>query len=143
MEYCLNTDYLIEKADNCLDKLDQTKSDPKKNTSKTDDLKIKIYSFKNYSTSSLVSDLGPGSIVELHGEFLHFDCADKYQGIFLLKEDGSEYRVSLYITNSPTRQIFQIPLDLDFGQYKLELRTLHPGNKALHRAKLKDVLKIG
>ncbi|RXQ95715.1 DUF4469 domain-containing protein [Ancylomarina salipaludis] len=143
MEYCLNSDYLQEIADNYLDKLHHLKSDCKENNRITDDLKIKISSFKNYGTNSLFSALGSGSIVELRGKFLKFDSTDKYQGIFLLKEDGSEYRVSLYLTNRPNRLIFQIPLDLNPGWYKLELRTLHSGNKALLRAKLNEVLKIG
>ena len=142
MEYCLNSDYLQEIADNYLDKLHHLKSDCKENNRITDDLKIKISSFKNYGTNSLFSALGSGSIVELRGKSLKFDSTDNYQGIFLLKEGGSEYRVSVYITNRPSRQIFQIPENIDSGRYKLELRTLHRGNKALRRAKLKELLNI-
>ncbi len=142
MAYCLDTDYLIVRADNRLDKLNHIKSDCKENNFTTDDLKIQICSFKNYGANSLFSALGSGSIVELRGKSLKFDSTDNYQGIFLLKEGGSEYRVSVYITNRPSRQIFQIPENIDSGRYKLELRTLHRGNKALRRAKLKELLNI-
>ncbi|RZT96043.1 uncharacterized protein with Ig-like fold DUF4469 [Ancylomarina subtilis] len=142
MEYYLNTNYLTEIADNCFDKLSLLKGVGKKRLGRTNDPKIKIYSFKSFNSNSFFSALGSGSIVEIQGEFLELDSTDTYQGIFLLKEDGSEYRVSLYISNTLNRQVFQIPVDLESGRYKLELRALNKSNKTLCRAKLKKTLKI-
>jgi len=104
--------------------------------------RIDIFSFKNHSCGILSTAIYSGSIGELRGEFLKLDASDVNQGIFLIAEDGTEYRVGLYVTNTNSKQVFQIPGYLTAGDYDLELRTfLNPG-KLLQKARLSKTLII-
>ena len=58
------------------------------------------------------------------------DTSDENQGIFLIAEDGTEYRVAVYVTNTDSTQIFQIP-ELTAGNYELQVRCIAKNNKKL------------
>lgn len=93
---------------------------------------IDIFSFTDHLNVDMSDQLHPGSIGQLNGKLLKLDPADLNQGIFLIAEDGTETRVSVYVTNTNGKQIFQIPADLTAGNYKLELRALVNKGKVLH-----------
>lgn len=87
---------------------------------------IQIYSIKNLSSASPELIFEKGSILELKGKSLKYDTNDTMQGIFLVHESGKEYRVGLSLKSTKSIQMFQIPLTIDKGSYKIQVRCLPP-----------------
>lgn len=79
--------------------------------------------------------LTPGNIAQLRGSRLKFDPADGEQGIFLIRADGSIFRVDTVSHNKPAQIDFLIPA-LEPGEYKLELRAVLYKGKELKTGQL-------
>lgn len=84
---------------------------------------IDIYSFTDHSAGKETDIVIPGGIGELKGKRLKLNPSDENQGIFLIAEDSTEYRVTVYVTNTDSSQIFQIP-QLPAGNYELQVRNI-------------------
>ncbi|WP_461638070.1 DNA-binding domain-containing protein [Labilibaculum euxinus] len=91
---------------------------------------IDIYSFTDHSIGQETNSLLPNGVGELKGKRLKMDTSDENQGIFLIAEDGTEHRVAVYVTNTDSTQIFQIP-ELTAGNYELQVRCIAKNNKKL------------
>jgi len=103
---------------------------------------IDIYSFTNHSHGIFSTTLDSGSVAELRGRHLKIDVSDLNQGIFLIGKDGKEYRVSVYVTNMNTKQIFQIPDGLNAGDYVLELRAFLNHGKLMQKKGMTKILTV-
>ncbi|WP_421919331.1 DNA-binding domain-containing protein [Marinifilum sp.] len=88
---------------------------------------IQINSVKNLSSPTSNYQFERGSIIELKGKSLKHDKEDKQQGIFLVHDTSKkEYRIELSIKSTKSYQMFQIPLDIEKGDYMIEVRCLPP-----------------
>ncbi len=103
---------------------------------------IDIFSFTDHLNVEASDQLQPGSVGQLNGKRLKLDATDENQGIFLIADDGTENRVSVYVTNTNGKQIFQVPADLTAGNYKLELRALINKGKVLQTGSLNKTLIV-
>ncbi len=103
---------------------------------------IDIFSFTDHLNVEASDTLKPGSIGQLSGKLLKLDTEDMNQGIFLIADDGTEFRTSIYVTNTNRKQIFQIPSDLVAGNYQLELRALINNGKVLQIGSLNKTLIV-
>ncbi|RXQ94487.1 DUF4469 domain-containing protein [Ancylomarina salipaludis] len=103
---------------------------------------IDIFSFTNHNKTPGTDILSPGSIGELRGNHLKLDESDPRQGIFLLAEDGTEYRIDVYAHNTISKQLFQIPTELNAGKYILELRSLPTHSSQLKKGRLDTPLWV-
>jgi hypothetical protein len=103
---------------------------------------IDIFSFTDHLNVETSDQLQPGSVGQLNGKLLKLDATDENQGIFLIADDSTEYRVSVYVTNTNGKQIFQIPGDLIAGNYQLELRALINNGKVLQTGRLNKTLVV-
>jgi len=92
---------------------------------------VDIYSFTDHTNTEEMDIASPGGIGELKGKRLKSEEADTTQGIFFIADDGTEHRVTVYVTNTDSTQIFQIPATLVAGNYKLQVRSIHKNNKKL------------
>ncbi|MCT4602592.1 MAG: DUF4469 domain-containing protein [Marinifilum sp.] len=102
---------------------------------------IDIYGFKDHTIGSGSEIITSGGIGELKGKKLKLDPADSTQGIFFIAEDGKETRVAVYVSNTDTTQIFQIPV-LGAGKYKLQLRCISKNSKKLSVGSFEKVLTV-
>lgn len=103
---------------------------------------IDIFNFIDYLNTETPDKLNPGSVGQLNGKLLKHDPSDLKQGIFLIAEDATETRVSVYATNTSGKQIFQIPATLVAGNYTLELRAFVNKGKVLRIGKLNKTLVV-
>lgn len=102
---------------------------------------LDIYSLKDHTIGKESVIITPGGVAELKGKRLKLDPADNKQGIFLIAEDGSETRVTIYVTNTDSTQIFQLP-NLDAGKYELQVRCIAKNNKKLSVGSFDKVLTV-
>mgnify|MGYP003574390420 CR=1 FL=1 len=103
---------------------------------------IDIFSFTNHGNGEIADEMHPNDIGQLSGNLLKLDPSDENQGIFLIAEDGTEHRVSVYVANTNSKQIFQIPGELTSGNYKLELRAIFHNGKVLQKGNLPNSLTV-
>ncbi len=102
---------------------------------------IDIYSFTDHSIGQETDSLLPNGVGELKGKRLKMDTSDENQGIFLIAEDGTEHRVGVYVTNTDSTQIFQIP-ELTAGKYELQVRCSAKNTKKLNVGSLDKTLTV-
>ncbi|MCZ4696180.1 DUF4469 domain-containing protein [Ancylomarina euxinus] len=95
---------------------------------------IDVFKFTNLSEKG--ENLSPNAIGELRGNNLKLNPDDLKQGIFLLAEDGKEYRINIYAHNTKNKQTFQVPPDIAPGKYILELRSLPLNSSRLKKGRL-------
>jgi hypothetical protein len=97
--------------------------------------------------SDTVNDLiTPGGVVQLRGGKLRFLTDQPDNGIFLIHENGTEFKLVTIVENKPARLIAVLPTDLPQGEYFIELRTSFSGNvkpsKTLKRGRYNKILTV-
>lgn len=69
--------------------------------------------------------LGPGAFARLAGSHLSFDRDDESQGVFFQKSLGDEgVRADVYTEVKPRHLTFQIPADIEPGDYTIAVRSV-------------------
>lgn len=84
----------------------------------------------------------PGSMAVLLGHRLKFNPDAPEEGIFLQAEDGSESRMVEVGINKPGRQVFNLPDDLQPGDYTLVVRASWRGSKDVREGILPETLSV-
>jgi hypothetical protein len=97
-------------------------------------------------TSDTVNDvITPGGVVQLRGGKLRFLTDQPDNGIFLISEDETEYKLVTIVENKPARLIAVLP-SLPQGEYYMEVRTSYSGSgkptKALKRGRYNKILTV-
>lgn len=82
----------------------------------------------------------PGGMGTIKGTLLSFDPEDEAQGIFFIKEDGTEIKVEVVGQNQTSVLRFIIPTNLNAGEYYIEIRN-KPGKK-LRKGQMEDSLTV-
>ena len=93
-------------------------------------------SFHDVTTDTKNEFITPGSVGELSGSRLKIDPDDPQQGVFLIAQNGTEFRAMIYIRNKPANLIFMIPTDLAAGEYALEVRSIFQNTKSIKTGRL-------
>lgn len=83
----------------------------------------------------------PGRVAQINGYRLKFDEADPTQGVYFIAANGTLARASLMVKNTPRELIFEVPGELDFGDYTLEVRSTM-GNGHVRVGRLPATLTI-
>lgn len=87
--------------------------------------------------------LTPGGSVQLRGEHLKLDPEDAEQGIYLLGPTaGEETKVELIMKNMPSELMFEVPEDLNPGEYKVEVRARPRNSPDLRNSRLKTAMAV-
>jgi hypothetical protein len=96
--------------------------------------------------SDTVNDvITPGGVVQLRGGKLKFLADQPDNGIFLLGENETEFKVLTIVENKPARLIAVLPADLPKGEYFIELRTSFTTGKpakTLKRGRYNKILSV-
>eukprot|EP01029_Cantina_marsupialis_P000117 TRINITY_DN1011_c0_g4_i1.p2 TRINITY_DN1011_c0_g4~~TRINITY_DN1011_c0_g4_i1.p2 ORF type:complete len:233 (+),score=5.33 TRINITY_DN1011_c0_g4_i1:2478-3176(+) len=104
---------------------------------------IQIHSVKNLSLPTSDYQFEPGSILEINGKSLKYDVEDKQQGIFLVDEENqNEYRMEMIIKSTKSYQMFQIPLNIEKGNYVLEVRSLPPRYSSIRQGRFYKAISV-
>ena len=83
--------------------------------------------YEDQGSGTFMSRLRSGGIGILSGSSLKINVNRKEEGIFIVKVDGSETRVTTLLENTASRLIFKVPR-LNAGLYTLEVRSLGKGD---------------
>ncbi len=90
-----------------------------------------IESFMDYASNQINSVITPGGTAEVTGELLKIDTNESEQGLFLT-QNGSAIRIEKLFHNLPSQLIFNIPSNLEPGEYHLEIRNkTHVNSKSI------------
>ncbi|MCG8410273.1 MAG: DUF4469 domain-containing protein [Bacteroidales bacterium] len=84
----------------------------------------------------------PGQIATIHGLLLKFDEKDTRQGIFFIKDDGTEVRVSNIAKNKPSELLFFVPDNLTAGSWTIEVRVTFHNSKTLKKGQLLNDITV-
>lgn len=98
-------------------------------------------SLDDLGTGTSNEQLTPGNIAQLRGSLLKFDPEDPAQGIFLIANDGSEFKVATIARNKPAQIDFLVPA-LKSGEYRLEIRAVIYKGKELKKGTLPFSLSV-
>lgn len=79
--------------------------------------------------------LTPGKVGEIKGEYLKLDPTDTEQGVFFISGTNT-YRSETYLRNTNSTLMFYIPDQIEAGEYKIEVRTILPGNREMRTGAL-------
>jgi len=101
-----------------------------------------IDKFIDYASQSENSLLTPGGTAEINGDMLKVDTDDMNQGLFFIASDSSETRVTNYMHNRPSLQIFMVPAGLSPGVYELEVRTKVNASTVIDLKKFTEKLTV-
>jgi hypothetical protein len=62
-------------------------------------------------------------VIQLRGGRLKLLTADDKNGIFLVDEQGTEFKITVIVENKPARLIAVMPADIPQGDWFIEVRT--------------------
>lgn len=99
-----------------------------------------LLSFHNSSLES-TREIGTSDMICIKGSNLKFDKADLNQGVFLMREDGTNIRVSEYSEISSRKILFKAPANLPIGEkIQVEVRAAFGSN--LRTGKLNNSVEV-
>ena len=81
-----------------------------------------VNSVMNVEAGSAANQGQAGQIIKMHGTRLSFDPQDEELGVFLVGEDGTEHRMTVYSRTGSSRVDFKLA-EVPAGTYTLEVRT--------------------
>lgn len=96
--------------------------------------------YKDLVSGERNSIVTPGGMGQILGYRLKFDSTNPEEGIFFVKADNSEFKVSIVGDNKPSRLMFMIPAELTSGEYKLQVRA--KAGDDLRTGELKEHLSV-
>ena len=82
-----------------------------------------LMEFKDFNSGEVNSTLSINGIGHILGHRLKFDSEVETDGIYFVKDDGTEVKVSVVAENKPSRLMFMIPAELTAGDYELQVRV--------------------
>jgi hypothetical protein len=100
------------------------------------------YQLLDVASGEVNTILTPGSMAVLLGHRLKFNPDAPEEGIFLQAVDGSESRMAEVGINKPGRQVFNLPDDLQPGDYSLVVRASWRGSKDVREGILPETLSV-
>ncbi len=96
--------------------------------------------FTDFNTGEKNSIITPGGMGQILGHRLKFDPAVAEDGIYFVKDDNNETKVTVVGQNKPSVLMFMIPAELTSGDYTLEVRVKVGDNIRL--GKLTNTLSV-
>ncbi|MGD8780627.1 MAG: DNA-binding domain-containing protein [Ignavibacteria bacterium] len=96
--------------------------------------------FTDFNTGEKNSIVTPGGIAQILGHMLKFSSDIEEDGIYFVKEDGTETKVAVVGQNKPSVLMFLIPAELTSGECSLEVRTKVGEN--IRSGKLRNTLSV-
>jgi hypothetical protein len=82
-----------------------------------------LHEFIDHFSGKKNDTVTPGNVGSITGHRLKFDPENSLQGIFFIDKKGSETRIETISSNFPSRLSFHLPLSLQKGEYRLEVRN--------------------
>ncbi|MDR2929070.1 MAG: DUF4469 domain-containing protein [Cytophagaceae bacterium] len=94
-------------------------------------------------TSGSINDiLTPQSTAVLRGVRLNFRQDDPEQGIFIIDASKTVTRVERILSHTGTQIVFIVPIKIERGECRIEVRMLPHGNKNVRKGVLPDALTV-
>jgi hypothetical protein len=104
-----------------------------------------ILEVKDVMSDTINDVITPGGVIQLRGSKLKFLADQPDNGIFLMHDNGTEFKVLTIVENKPARLIAVLPADLPQGEYFIELRTSFTTGKpakTLKRGRYNKILSV-
>lgn len=101
-----------------------------------------LVSFKDITSGTSNQTLTPGGTAVLKGSMLKWSSERRgNEGVYFVKEDGTETKVETMVKNLPGEQIFTIPA-LTPGNYDVVVRAFPKQNRNIREGKLAVSLQV-
>ncbi|MDX2128540.1 MAG: DNA-binding domain-containing protein [Chloroherpetonaceae bacterium] len=101
-----------------------------------------LLEFLNVNTNTVNSIVTPGGIGQIVGEELKFNPQNPDEGVFFVRNDGTETKVAVYATRTQGKLMFNIPPTLTAGTYTLDVRRSYTKDNTVRKGSLSDFLTV-
>lgn len=98
-----------------------------------------IHNIQNYGDKSRIT-FAQKDLVLLSGDFIKIDTKDSEQGVFITSK-GITKQAAVYLHNSRSKLIFQLPPELPEGTYSITVKTNRTG--VLHTSNVYQIIIEG
>ncbi|MGD8782206.1 MAG: DNA-binding domain-containing protein [Ignavibacteria bacterium] len=82
-----------------------------------------VSEFTDFSTGQRNTTITPGGMAQILGHRLKVNPEVEEEGIYFIKDDNTEFKVTIIGQNKPSTLMFMIPFEITTGEYTLEVRT--------------------
>ncbi len=96
--------------------------------------------FTDFNTGEKNTIITPGGMAKVLGHRLKFNSDIEEDGIYFVKEDGTEMKITIIGQNKPSVLMFMIPAELSSGDYTLEVRI--KVGESVRLGKLSNTLSV-
>ena len=104
-----------------------------------------VVTFFDAASAATNTTLTPGGVASITTQRAKFNPSKSDEGLFLVPLDSANavVKVSVFLTNKPSKLAFQIPTGLEPGaQYSVVLRNRVPGSQVLREGRLMQPLTV-
>ncbi len=96
--------------------------------------------FTDFNTGEKNSILTPGGMAQIMGHRLKVNPEVEEEGVYFVKEDAAETKITVIGQNKPASLMFMIPTELTSGDYTLEVRV--KVGESVRTGKLSNTLSV-
>jgi hypothetical protein len=105
-----------------------------------------ILEVKDITSETLNELITPGGVIRIRGGRLRFLPDIETNGIFIVDDLGSEFKLTTIVENKPARLIAVLPANIPQGEYFIEVRTSYSASskpmKSLKQCRYNRILTV-